>query len=158
MSGSVEVYQRDDGRIYVVSHSRVVGGPSVVNGWCKVIAGSASDDDLGGLVVEGLDVGDRDMPEVSKEDLKRLLRPLFKLAGVKSFTAFAAGTKSVGVERDLAGSYTVIPTENRGRRGGFMYVTENQVTLPPKPGAEEIARAVRRGLSFSLVPGVGGTK
>ncbi|MFC0003014.1 hypothetical protein [Micromonospora siamensis] len=150
MSGWVDVYQRADGRIYVSSHSRVVNGPLVVNGWCRVVAPEATDGEVGSLVQEGLRVGEEPMRGISAEDVKELLRPLLKLAGVRSFAALARGTRAVGVERDESGSYVIVSTENRGVRTGFLF-TDEKVTVPANSAVEEVGRAVRRGLGDSSI-------
>jgi hypothetical protein len=148
MSGFVEVYQREDHKIYVQSCSRVSGGHLVGNGWAGAIAGDASDAEVGRLVMDGLSRTELDIPEVSREDVEKLLRPLLKLAGVRSFTCFAAGTRSAGVERDIAGTLTLIPTENRGKRGKFFYLPDELILAPPFDEAA-VGRAVCRVLSMS---------
>jgi len=150
MSGSVSVYQREDGRYFVVSYSRIVAGPLVVNGWVVVLEPDAPDADIGRAVTDGLNRTELDIPELPQDDLRRLLRPLFKLAGVKSYTAYAVGTRSVSVDRDVAGALTITPTENHGRRGGFLYLRD-RLTVPANAGHAEVGKAVRKGLDLSRI-------
>jgi hypothetical protein len=150
MSGWVDVYQRDDGRIYVSSHSRLVGGPLVVNGWCEAVAGEVADGRLGALVQDGLRAGEEPMRDVSAEDVREFLRPLLTLAKVRSVADFARGTRAVGVERDYCGAYVVVATENRGVRTGFVF-SDDRIVVPAGSVADEIGRAVRLGLASSCV-------
>ena len=150
MNGTVDVYQRDDGNIYLASGSRTPEGPMVVNGWCRVVSADIADDELGALVEEGLRVGEEPGREILLDDRKELLMPLLKLAKVRSFAAFARGTRGAGVDRDSSGAYVVIPTDNRGVRSGFMFI-DQKVIVPAGSGAEEIGRAVRLGLASSSI-------
>lgn len=105
--------------------------------------------EIGRLVIAGLDRTELDIPEVTRDDLKRLLRPLLKLSGVRSYTAFASGTISIGIDRDVAGALTITPTENRGQRGGFAYLPHDAVALPSGTGETEVGQAVRKALALS---------
>jgi hypothetical protein len=148
MSGWVDVYQRDDGRLYVSSHSRVVGGPRVVNGWCEAIAGDVADGRLGALVCDGLRAGEKPLRDVTAADVREFLRPLLALAQVSSVADFARGARAVGVERDASGAYVVVASENRGAGLGFVF-TDTTIVVPAEAVADEIGRAVRRGLASS---------
>lgn len=150
MSGWVDVYQRDDGRLYVSSHSRVVGGPRVVNGWCEAVAGDVADGRLGALVCDGLRAGEKPLRDVTAADVREFLRPLLVLAQVRSVADFARGTRAVGVERDASGAYVVAATENRGVRVGFVF-TDDRIVVPAGSVADEVGRAVRTGLASSCV-------
>ncbi|MGK5741602.1 hypothetical protein [Micromonospora sp. URMC 103] len=151
MNGAVDIYQRADGRIYVASSSRSREGPMVVNGWCEAVGNDVTDDRLGALVQDGLRIGEGPGRNVSLGDTKELLRPLLKLAKVKSFAALARGARAVGFDRDAGGSYVVVPTENAGERSGFRFVTRDQITISPDSPAGDIGRAVREGLSRSVI-------
>ncbi|MGW4500033.1 hypothetical protein ACWENR_15650 [Micromonospora sp. NPDC004336] len=148
MSGWVDVYQRDDGRLYVSSHSRVVGGPRVVNGWCEAVAGGVADGRLGALVRDGLRAGEEPLRDVTAADVREFLRPLLALARVRTVAAFARGARAVGVERDDSGGYLVVATENRGAGLGFVF-TDTTIVVPAEAVVDELGSAVRRGLASS---------
>ncbi|MEV4713872.1 hypothetical protein [Micromonospora sp. NPDC049374] len=149
MIGTVDVYHRNDGDLYIVSYSRSLNGPFVLNGWCRTLPADSPDESLGEAVLEGLAVGGRQVLEESSDELKKHLKPLLRLAGVKSFTAFAAGALSVGIETDVTGSITFSPTENRGRRGGFMFRSEGSIKSPAKVESAEVGRLVREVMKSS---------
>lgn len=151
MSGDVGIYQREDGRIYVQSNSRIINGPLVVNGWAELVPSEAPDEQLGQVVLEGLARTELDIPEPTREELDRLMRPLYKLAGVRSYSQFVAGTRCVGVDRDVADAITVMPTTNRGGRRGFVFMPDRSVKLKPRFKAEDIGRAVREGLDRAVL-------
>jgi hypothetical protein len=148
MSGYVGVYVRLDGEMFVASYSKVASGPHVVNGWVQKACGEVIDDDLGRVVLEGLDQTEIDIPEVSREELARRQRPLLKLAGVTSYTRFATGVRHAGVSRDVAGALTITPSRNvGGRKGGFLYLPpDSSVVLRPEYDAHAVGQAVRKGL------------
>ncbi|GAA0381780.1 hypothetical protein GCM10009541_25410 [Micromonospora gifhornensis] len=148
MNGKVSVFQRDDGRIYVASYSRVAQGPTVLNGWCDAVSADVADNHLGVLVQEGLRIGQEPERDISPENGEEHLRGLLKLAKVRSFAAFARGSRAVGVRRDDSGAYFVFYTENSGVRTGFSY-TGNKTVVPSESSADEIGRAVRAGLASS---------
>lgn len=150
MSGSVGVYQRSDGRIYVASDSRVSGGLYIMNGWVGAVAADASDAELGLLVIDGLDHIELDISDVSREDMKKLLRPLLQLAGVSSYTRLAEGTRCVGIERDVAKTLTLMPAENRGKRGEFAFLPDSIGLRQPFDDAE-VGRATRKALSLARI-------
>jgi hypothetical protein len=151
MSGDVGIYQREDGLIYVHSNSRVMSGPLVANGWAMVVPGDASDEQLGQVVVEGLDRTEMDIPEPTRGELDRLMRPLYKLASVRSYSRFVSGARYVGVGRDVAGAITVIPSKNQGGRRGFGYLPERSRELKAPFRMGDVGRLVREGLESAVV-------
>jgi hypothetical protein len=116
MSGFVEVYQREDHKIYVQSCSRVSGGPLVGNGWAGAIAADASDAEVGRLVMDGLSRTELDIPEVSREDVEKLLRPLLKLAAVRSFTL--RGWNPIGRRRTGHRRHSYPNSNGKSRKAG----------------------------------------
>ncbi|SHN47048.1 hypothetical protein [Cryptosporangium aurantiacum] len=151
MSGWVQVYQRTDRLLYISSSSHNMEGWTVANGWCKAVSIDVPDGQLGALIQEGLRRGD-DPVDVSVEESEKFLRPILKEANVKSYTAFAKDTLSVGIERDAGGAYVIVPTRNRNRRGsGFLYLPEKQMTISPDASVDEIGSATRSGLDLSIV-------
>ncbi|SCL70142.1 hypothetical protein GA0070606_5306 [Micromonospora citrea] len=152
MGGWVDVYQRDDGRLYVSSHSRVVGGPRVVNGWCEATTADVADGRLGALVRDGLRAGEEPLRDVTADDVREFLRRLLALARVGSVAVFARGARAVGVERHDSGGCVVVATEYRGAGLGFVF-TDTTIAVPAEAPADDLGRAVRRGLASSCDPG-----
>lgn len=151
MSGRVSVYLRDDSKFYVSSYSQIINGPQVVNGWVYGLSVDESTEHLGRAVIEGMNRTQLDVHEISQEELARLLRPLLKLAGVKSYTRFADGTKAVKVSRDVAEHVTISPTQNRGRKGGgFIEIPGHAVDISPPYDEQTIGRAVKDAFAKSL--------
>lgn len=151
MSGEVSVYLRDQDQLLISSYSSVVNGPYVSNGWAQALAVDSTDERLGKAVLEGLDRTEMDVPDITREELAKRLRPLLRLAGVRSFTRFAVGTKAVAVSRDVAEQVAVVPTRNRGRReGGFIEMPEMSIEIKPPCNESSVGRAVREGLARAL--------
>ena len=144
MSGTVVVYQRSDGRLYVSSYSRNSEGWTAVNGWHRTAAAEASDAEIGRLVLTGLTIED-----ISAEDLK----PLLTAAGVRSYTAFSRDARAVGVNPDEDGGHVITSTSNPNRRrnNGFLNLAEGDVTVPPGASPSDVGAAVREGLSRCVV-------
>jgi hypothetical protein len=152
VSGYISVFLRAEGRIYLSSDSKVVMGPYVPNGWVRALPADCSDEELGQLVLEGLDQTKLDIPEPSREELAKLARAMNRFAGVTSASKFHVGTKCVSVERDVADALEVYPARNIGPRRGFMFHTaDHAVDLHWPYEASDVGAAVREWLARARV-------
>lgn len=77
--------------------------------------------EIGRSILECLSASVQGIPNPSS--VKGLTDSLLKLAGVRSFNAFAKPAISVGIRMDSE-IITLTPTRNEGPRGGFVHLNE----------------------------------
>ena len=78
-------------------------------------------------------------------DFKNVSKPLFALAGVRSATAFSTYAKSVLVGQEDDGSITLYPTQNGGRREGYIPLMDRIITITSSDG--DLGQSVIEALS-----------
>ena len=103
-------------QLFVHSSSRTTAGVWILGEPCIRLDEACSDLEFGTAVKAALDASSSDVPH--PRSWAGLLDPLLKLAGVKSWSAFAKTASCVEIEED-GGKVSIIPTKNLGVRDGF---------------------------------------
>jgi hypothetical protein len=151
---NAEVELRHD-RLIVSSWSATEGRfPAFIqDDWAQAVSEQVPDAELGALVRmalaacrDGVPYPDfRNDPEPA-----RRRKALFKLAGVRSETEFARGTRSVSVGwQDTEPDMRVTPYRNGGRREGFTEMLDQVITLDASVNDDGLGAAVRRALTVA---------
>ena len=140
-------------RIVVQSYSRTVDGLNVLNGWFKRLPVDVDAGTLGAAVREALDrTGDRH-PRADREQRQAMLQALQSEMGVRSYSTYLKGARSVTVTvADPGTVITVTPMVNGGTSGptkGFTFNVEAEVTIPNAATDEELGRAVTQAFAVA---------
>jgi hypothetical protein len=135
------------GRLIAYSMSVTRSGVTIANGEFVMLPEAAGDRDLGGAVRQMLDrtrTGVRDHRPRDPSPFS----PVLSALGVRSYTAYARGTLSVGVEQEHD-RVVVTPSRNGGPREGMVGLQDRAVDVT---GPDDLAlgEAVRTALSRSV--------
>ncbi|MBO0830738.1 MAG: hypothetical protein J2P29_02090 [Actinobacteria bacterium] len=128
--------------------------PATIQGdWAEAADEPVADETIGALVRSAL-AASRDgvpYPDFRNDpEPARRRRALYKLAGVKSETAYATGTRAVSVKTDdVSGEMLITPYRNGGRRTGFTEMLDDVITIAGPPGDAALGVAVRRALDIA---------
>lgn len=126
--------------------------PAYVQGdWMEAADESIGDADLGLLVRSALAASRSGVPfpDFSKGPAPERSK-LLKLAGVRSETQYAMGTRSVSVAwEESEPEIKLIPCRNGGRREGFIEMPEHIIGIDPKADNATAGSAIRRALSVA---------
>jgi hypothetical protein len=120
MSGWAIVDRRGR-KIFVTSYSQATRS-TIINGWIEVVDRSLNDAALGKVVRAALAQSQRGVPfpDFGKGDTPEL-RKLLDVAGVRSYSAYVRGVRSVRVALDdEEPGFVIIPFKNEGAQGGFI--------------------------------------
>lgn len=141
--GRAAVYKKE-GTYLIHPWARTVTG--LYRFWEPVVAlgTDCGDVELADAVRSALAASPSDVPHPDPAHFKKLIAPLLRAAGAKSWTAFEKGASAVEVyEEDDA--IVVMATTNKGSRGGFVHENENKTKVAP-PFSPELGSAIRRML------------
>jgi hypothetical protein len=140
--GRAAIYKKS-GRLFVHSWSETTVGLLVF--WEPVIAlpEDCADGELNAAVRSALAASVKGVPHPDRPADRGLGRQMLKLAGEKTWNAFAKGASCVQVGEE-AGGIGVTPTKNLGPRGGFAEDVPRKVTVPS--GSDDLAATIRRCL------------
>jgi hypothetical protein len=95
---------------------------------------------LGATIREMLDKSRSGLPELTRDS--QPARPMLDMLGLRTYTAYMKGTKSVGVRRD-DDKVSITPKHNGGgRRHGFTPILDAKRTLTDDASAELLGAAV----------------
>ncbi len=143
------------GRVFVTSWWTSEGKyPLLVQGdWVEAAEEPVGDEMLGGLVRSAL-ASSRDgvpVPDFRNDPEWRHRRgKLLKLAGVRSETQYARGTRSVSVQWDDAQpDIEMTPFRNGGRRDGFTEMPDQVIIQDAAADDAALGAAVRRALAVA---------
>ncbi len=75
-----------------------------------------------------------------------LLAPLLEIAGVKAWSTFTKGAKSLDLEAE-GGRLKVVPTRNLGPREGFEALPEQTVELPLLSPPDKIGESLDEAMA-----------
>jgi hypothetical protein len=130
----------------VLSYSRTKPGFWVMNGKYVRLRANVADDDLGRAVERALSATEHDIPPPSQDD-PLPAAPVLKELGLKSYSSYMKGVRSVQVERENS-NVSVVPTRNEGSHGGFVELLDQTEQLE-SPTSRKLGAAVRRALARS---------
>ncbi len=143
------------GRLVVSSWDTTQGNyPATIQGdWAKVADEPVANEAIGALVRSALAASRDGVPypdfRTDAEPARRR-RAVYKLAGVKSETAYAAGTRAVSVKvDDVSGEMRITPYRNGGRRTGFTEMLDDVITIAEPSGDAALGLAIRRALGIA---------
>jgi hypothetical protein len=154
MRRSAQVDARS-GRLIVSSWDTTQGAyPATVQGdWAEAAEEPVADEAIGALVRSALAASHDGVPYPdfrNDPEPARRRRVLYKLAGVRSETAYAAGTRAVSVRTDdVSGDVRITPYRNGGRRTGFTEMLDEVITIAAVPGDAVLGSALRRALDVA---------
>ncbi len=104
-----------------------------------------ANEELGTAVLRALTRSAIGIPHPAPSEWSSITRPLLDVAGVKSWSAFSKGTRSVAVELG-EDELNVVPTRNLGARDGFEALSglavRARVTSPAAVG-EQVRTALQ---------------
>jgi hypothetical protein len=144
------------GRLVVSSWDATQGNyPALVQGdWAEGADEPVPDEAIGALVRSALAASRNGVPYPdfrNDPEPARRRRMVFRLAGVRSETAYAAGMRSVSVETDdSSGETRITPYRNGGRRTGFTEMLDDVITIAEPCDDAALGLAVRRALGIAL--------
>jgi hypothetical protein len=136
---------RRNGRIVVASYSKTTPGFSVLNSWQAAYPDSILPEELGKAVMAALAASREDVPPPPPRQSSPSpeLKALMTSAGVKSYSAFMNGARSVDVRQENRSNViTVTPMRNCGPREGFDFLPDLALELPATSSEHEIGQAI----------------
>jgi hypothetical protein len=139
-------------RLIVSSWSTTVGKfpAQVQDDWAEAADEPVPDDRIGSLARTAL-AASRDgvpYPDFRNDpEPARRRQALFKLAGVKSETAYAKGTKSFSISwDDTRPELRITPYRNEGRKRGFTQILDAVILVDADATDAALGAAIRQGL------------
>lgn len=125
----------------VTAYSRTITGLWVIDGLPTLLPQDTPAQQLGATIQEMLGKSRSGLPELTRDS--QPARPMLDMLGLRSYAAYAKGTKSVSVYLDDH-TIDITPDHNDGRREGFTAILEAKRTLTDDAsaallGAEVIA-------------------
>lgn len=117
-----------------------IGGKTILHASCMTTEGvwilcppllavsSESFSDVGDAVIQALDGSREHVPHPTSWE--EIFSPLFKIAGVRSWRAFASSAKCVEIETS-GNRVSFVPTINLGAKGGFLSIRARIIDSPP---------------------------
>lgn len=114
------------GFFIVVTSSETTTGLWIEAGPYYRLSADASDEDLGSCVLSALAASTNDLPHPT--DWKNFHKPVWDLAGVKSWGAFVKGASCVSVEAELD-RISLTPSVNHGARDGFKARLDGMISI-----------------------------
>lgn len=138
-------------RVLVSSWSISTQGFKVQGDWMETSAEPVSDSALGSLVRAALSnslaaVAHPNLREGPTAERRKFLR----LAGAKSETQYARGTREVSIRwEDQHADLVITPYRNGGRRTGFTEMLDQVVTVEAGADDEALGAAVRDALRIA---------
>lgn len=85
-----------------------------------------------------LDQSNRIAPHPNQSEWRDLFKPFLKVAGVRSYSAFMNGARSIVIDEN-EDSITLTPWQNLGPKEGFRELTERALKLPLDTSAGAVA-------------------
>ena len=102
--------------------------------------------DIGEAILKGLENSLDGVPHPS--NWVEVLKPLFKIVGVKDWKSFNKNSKLVGVF-DTGTQFVFEPTKNEGSKKGYVTISNEIIRVDTPLTLEEIGQKVLECLSFS---------
>jgi len=149
MSAWAEVASRK-GRLFFKSYSKS-GRALVFNGWVQAAEEPADDAAVGHLTRAALAESEPDVPWPDfRSGTTPEMRRLLDTVGVKTYGQYQGGAKQVSIELDdRKPGLMITPSRNEGRRGGFVALEDQAVTLSRDIDDAKLGAAVRAALAAS---------
>ncbi len=138
------------GQLFVSSYSTTAADMYVQGDWVEPADAQCDDARLGQLVRSALASSRTGIPHpdyLTGPTPERLR--LLKLAGVKSETQFASGTREASIEFEEGSGIRVTPHRNGGRRAGFTEMLDQVIAAEASADDHALGSAVRRALSIA---------
>jgi hypothetical protein len=138
-------------RLYVSSWSITDQGASVQGDWIADADIQVSDAELGSLARAALAACRQGVPHPSFRDGPTPeLRTILQVAGVKTYAAFARGTREVAVRSlDESADLTVTPYRNGGPRTGFTEMLDEVAVLDAAVDDSSLGAVLRQALAVA---------
>ena len=138
-------------RLFVSSWSTTEYGATVQDDWIEVAGEPVPDAVLGGLVRSALANSRTGIPHPDySSGPTPAVRKLWKLANVRSESAFERGTHALYVKyEDSTPDLVVMPYRNGGRRSGFTEMLDQAIILDARADDVMLGTAVRRALGIA---------
>jgi hypothetical protein len=140
---SAAVFSRN-GVLYFHSQSRTTAGVWIATSPFLRIEPDGSPARKGEAAVEALRASQDGVPHPT--NWNGLLTPLLELAGVKSWSTFMKGAKSLGLEVEGDG-LKMVPTRNLGPKEGFEAVPEQTVEIPFSSSPDQVGMALDEAMA-----------
>ncbi len=141
MAKQATVYLRKS-QYLIHAMSQTTAGVWILSEPCTALASTQSDRELGTAVGAALDASRTGVPHPT--EWKGVFDPMLRLAGVKTWNAFATGAASADVEHDGV-RIAVVPATIERPRDGFRPDRGRTIVLQGT-SAEELGAAVRAAL------------
>jgi hypothetical protein len=147
---SATVYRRADG-FYLHADSQTTQGVWITAAARCKLAVDASPETLGRAGTNMLQASERGVPHPAQDDWGKAFTPMFELAGVKTWAAFARHALNVGVRTNFDSESLIIePWENAGTKNGFVPMPGMEVRVPIDAPPAEIGEAIIKAMQLCV--------
>lgn len=107
-----------------------------------------SDQEIGHAVRHALSASRIGVEHPNSKDWQAIESALWSASGVKSWSEFVRGARSVRVDQD-GRVFSLTPLRNAGARQGFVAIGEKTFGLPVTTADEQLGEAVRRAFEMA---------
>lgn len=135
------------GDVLVSTFSQTSTGAWIGTGETEKLSITSPPSLLGAAIHQALAASQTGVRHPRQDEWKGLEERLLKAAGVRRYSEFVKGARSVSAELDVHG-LRLVPMKNMGAKGGFVHLTDKTLTLQAEATDEEVGQAILRALEL----------